>query len=93
MYNKDNFVRCPICNNVMVLRERYSDGTLFYGCQLYPNCKGNRDYSEGIGKSSLSSDYSGNNGGKCVRCDQYPAYGSLSPMGLCPSCQEKFDDD
>jgi ssDNA-binding Zn-finger/Zn-ribbon topoisomerase 1 len=93
MDNNDDFVRCPICGNVMVLRERKKDGKPFFGCQLYPKCNGNRDYSEGKGKSYISSDYGSGNDGRCLRCGQYPSYGPLSPMGLCPGCQEEFDEE
>lgn len=92
---KDNYVRCPNCDNVMVLRD--GKNGKFFGCQNYPNCTGTRNYSEGRNKEYYKPedlfDISRGDKGKCNRCGQYPAYGSLSSLGLCPSCQEKFDEE
>ena len=37
-----NVVKCPLCKNPMVLRENKKDGTEFYGCTDFPNCRGTR---------------------------------------------------
>lgn len=94
MYNNDEYLRCPRCGSIMILRERYSDGNLFYGCPNYPDCKGTRNLEEGNGKKTAEVHYT-NNGdeGRCNRCGQYPAYGSLSSLGLCPGCQDDVDRD
>lgn len=91
---EDNFVRCPKCNEVMVLRN--GPNGEFYGCQLFPKCKGTRSIESGNGKEFLKPTvtYGYGDQGKCMRCGQYPAHGgSLSAMGLCPSCQERYDDE
>ena len=31
---------CPFCGGDMIIRHRRSDGTAFYSCREYPNCKG-----------------------------------------------------
>ena len=38
--------KCPRCGAPMVLRNRKSDGKLFYGCSAYPKCKGIVNVSE-----------------------------------------------
>ncbi|EMQ1049274.1 topoisomerase DNA-binding C4 zinc finger domain-containing protein [Klebsiella pneumoniae] len=36
------FPNCPRCHSKMV--RRMSNGTYFYGCSVYPICKGTRNY-------------------------------------------------
>lgn len=92
MNNNDEYLKCPRCGDVMVLRERYSDGAAFYGRSNFPNCNGTRNLEEGRGKKTLEIPYINNgDNGRCNRCGQYPGYGSLSSMGLCPNCQEDID--
>ena len=35
-------VLCPKCGEQMVIRYRKSDGSAFYGCPAFPDCKGTR---------------------------------------------------
>lgn len=91
----NNYVKCPKCGKLMVLRKgEYGE---FFGCQRYPKCDGKRNFSEGRGKEYLLPedlyDNSYGDNGTCSRCGQYPKLGSLSAMGLCPSCQEHFEND
>lgn len=34
---------CPSCGGPMALRNNRTDGTKFFGCRSYPNCRGVRD--------------------------------------------------
>lgn len=36
--------RCPQCNGNMVLRTRQADGSKFWGCKAFPNCRGTRPF-------------------------------------------------
>ena len=38
--------QCPSCNFPMKLRKRKSDGAKFWGCHLYPRCKGTKEHIE-----------------------------------------------
>jgi ssDNA-binding Zn-finger/Zn-ribbon topoisomerase 1 len=33
-------VKCPVCNALVVVRTRRSDGNKFYGCSKFPRCRG-----------------------------------------------------
>jgi ribosomal protein S27AE len=39
--------KCPKCGQSMILRTRKSDGNKFWGCKLFPACKGTLNYTEG----------------------------------------------
>jgi ssDNA-binding Zn-finger/Zn-ribbon topoisomerase 1 len=33
---------CPVCNRMMKLRTAKHDGAQFWGCSIFPKCKGTR---------------------------------------------------
>ncbi len=35
-------IQCPECGSKMIRRTNRKEGTEFYGCSLYPECKGTR---------------------------------------------------
>lgn len=37
--------KCPSCGKPVTLRERHDDGTVFFGCTNFPNCR----WSQSIG--------------------------------------------
>ena len=39
-------VLCPECSSPMYIRTRRADGVDFYGCSMYPDCRGTRDIDE-----------------------------------------------
>jgi len=51
-------LKCPKCAGPMVPRSNRSDGTKFWGCKAYPNCKGTRD-SMGMSKDERDEEYEG----------------------------------
>ena len=42
---------CPMCGSIMRLRQNSKSGGQFYGCTLYPGCRGTRDKDKGINLS------------------------------------------
>lgn len=89
MNKNDDYVRCPKCQSLMILRQ--SEYGEFFGCNKFPKCKGTRKLEEGYGKKVSETYISKGNNGRCNRCDNYPIGGSLSSLGLCPNCQDDFD--
>ena len=46
-------VKCPICEGPMVSRKNSKDGTRFWGCKMFPECRGTRD---SMGRSKAEKD-------------------------------------
>ena len=44
---------CPLCEEPMVPRTRRSDGSSFWGCSRYPDCRGTRDAGEDSQESRI----------------------------------------
>lgn len=36
-------VKCPDCNGPMISRKNNKDGSRFWGCKMFPDCRGTRD--------------------------------------------------
>lgn len=43
--NKEHLNYCPRCDSLLVLRENKSDGSKFYGCLGYPDCRHTEPYN------------------------------------------------
>jgi len=58
---KPENVRCPECDGAMVSRKNARNGQCFWGCAMYPLCKGTRD-TDGRSKAERGQELRGGRG-------------------------------
>lgn len=45
-YTDDQLPKCPKCTSTMKVRANQKNGSLFFGCTKYPECRGTRKFTD-----------------------------------------------